>query len=70
MPIARMPDLGHCAMRPPCHLLKIMSAYLPVFDPEGPMYMPMADVEDPNPRPTDESAETLEELETPTGRLE
>ena len=34
------------------------------------MYMPMTDVEDPNPRPSDESAETLEELEPPTGRLE
>lgn len=35
------------------------------------MYMPMAmaDVEDPTPR-QDETAETLEELETPTGRQE
>jgi hypothetical protein len=29
--------------------------------------MPMVDVEDPTPR-ADESVETLEELETPTGR--
>ena len=48
----------------------MFSRFLSVFDPEGPMYMPMADVEDPNPRPSDESAETLEELEPPTGRLE
>ncbi len=40
-----------------------------MFDPEGPMYMPMADVEDPTPRP-DESVETLEEIETPTDRMD
>ena len=37
-----------------------------MFDPEGPMYVPMADAENPAQR-IEGSAETLEELETPPG---
>ncbi len=43
--------------------------HVSVFDPDGPMYAPMADAENPAQR-IEGSAETLEELETPTGRIE